>query len=267
MIIIGETINGTRNAVKQAILAGDQAYIERLALEQAEAGADYIDVNAGTNPDRETADMLWLLGIVQGIAEAPICIDSSSPNTLKAALGFVKQVPLVNSINADPARLESFLPLIKESGSPVIALALDESKGGMPKSTAERLENIDAIVLKTRAAGIPDSQLFVDPLIMAVSTDNAAGMEALACIRAIRERYPEAHITGGLSNISFGLPKRELINRTFLALAMSAGMDSAICNLANTPLIESLKATDMLLGRGRFCRSYTTAAKQGFIKK
>ena len=267
MVVIGEKINGTRKAVKEAILNGDRLYIERIALEQANAGADYLDVNAGTNPDRETSDMLWLLDIVQSVTDVPVCIDSSSPQTLKAALEHVKHLPMVNSINADPHRLESFLPVIKEKGCPVIALALDESKSGMPKNAEERLENISKIFIETRKAGIGDDLLYIDPLIMAVSTDNNACMETLSCIRAIRERYPQAHITGGLSNISFGLPKRELVNRTFLTMTMSAGMDSAVCDPANTALIESLKATDMLLGRDRFCRNYTVAAKRGFDKK
>jgi 5-methyltetrahydrofolate--homocysteine methyltransferase len=266
MVIIGEKINGTRKAVKEAILAGDRLYIERIAKEQAEAGADYLDVNAGTNPDRETNDMLWLLDIIQNVTDVPLCIDSSSPQTLKAALEQAKLLPMVNSINADPRRLESFVPIVGEKGCPVIALALDESRSGMPKTTEERLENIAKIFAKTREAGIADGHIYIDPLIMAVSTDNNACIEALSCIRMIRERYPQAHITGGLSNISFGLPKRELVNRTFLTLAMSAGMDSAVCDPANTALIESLKAADMLLGRDRFCRKYTVAAKQGFLK-
>jgi 5-methyltetrahydrofolate--homocysteine methyltransferase len=173
---------------------------------------------------------------------------------------------MVNSINADPRRLDSFLPLISDLGCPVVALSLDESKSGMPKDTAERLENIARVFTATRAAGITDDRLFVDPLIMSVSTDTSAGMEALECIRQIHALYPEAHITGGLSNISFGLPKRELVNRTFLSLAMAVGLDSAICDPGNIALIESLKATDMILGRDKFCRRYTTAAKDGFSK-
>ncbi|MGE4353584.1 MAG: dihydropteroate synthase [Oscillospiraceae bacterium] len=267
MVFIGEKINGTRKAIKEAILSRDQAYIEQTALEQANAGADYLDINAGTDPSREKDDMLWLLEIVQNVTDVPICIDSSSPETLKTALKHVSHQPMVNSINADPRRLDSFLPLISEIGCPVIALALDESKSGMPKNNEERLENVARIFEATRAADIPDSKLYVDPLIMSVSTDITAGQEVFACMRAIRERHPEAHITGGLSNISYGLPRRELVNRTFLTLAIAAGMDSAVCNPANTALIESLKATDMLLGRDRFCRKYTVAAKGGFVKK
>jgi len=267
MIFIGEKINGTRKVVKDAILAGDRAFIEKTAREQAEAGADYLDVNAGTSPDREAADMLWLIDIVQDVTELPICIDSSSPTTLKAAMERVKRTPLVNSVNADPARLDAFLPLIKSAGCSVIALALDESKTGMPKSVAERLENIAAVVKAASAQGIAQDKIFIDPLIMGIATDGKACVEALETIRALRSAYPEAHITGGLSNISFGLPNRELINRTFLTLAMEAGLDSAVVNPANSALIGSLKATEMLLGRDRFCRGYTKAAAAGFNKK
>ena len=268
MIAIGEKINGTRKGVQAAILARDEEAIRALALEQVNAGADYLDVNAGTGPDRELEDMKWLLAIVQDAApETPICIDSSSPATLAEALTLVKKTPLVNSINADPARLEAFIPLICQYDCPVIALALDESKSGMPKNNEERMENIARIFAATRAAGIADSRVYVDPLIMAVATDNKAGASVLECIRAIHELYPEAHITGGLSNISFGLPERAIVNRTFLTLAMFNGMDSAVCNPANRSLIEAMKATDMILGKDRFCRKYTMAAKNAFASK
>ncbi len=121
--------------------------------------------------------------------------------------------------------------------------------------------------MATRAAKIPDDKVFIDPLIMAIATDQKAGLIAFESIRTIREAYPEAHITGGLSNISFGLPNRALVNRTFLTLAVEAGMDSAVVNPENVALIESLKATELLLGRDRFCRKYTTAAKIDFSKK
>ncbi|MDR2957165.1 MAG: dihydropteroate synthase [Coriobacteriales bacterium] len=265
MIIIGELINGTRQAVKEAVLNRNQAFIADLAIRQSEAGSDYIDVNAGTSPDRETEDMLWLIDVVQAVSQLPVSIDSSNPATLKAALEHVQHIPMVNSVNADPERLAGFLPLISDRDCPLIALALDESKSGMPKDNTERLENIAKVFDATRAAGIADDRLYVDPLIMSVSTDTSAGIEVFECIRQIKQTYPQAHITGGLSNISFGLPNRELVNRTFLVLAIAAGLDSAICDPTNTALIESLKATDMLMGRDRFCRKYTTAAKAGFV--
>jgi 5-methyltetrahydrofolate--homocysteine methyltransferase len=267
MIFIGEKINGTRKIVQQAILDRNIAYITEAAKTQAEAGADYLDINAGTSPDRETADMLWLIDTVQAAVETPICIDSSSPKTLIAALERVNKTPLVNSVNADPARLNSFLPLIGKKNCAVIALAMDESKSGMPKDNGERRKNIETIFAATRKAGISDGSVFVDPLIMAVATDQSAGVQAFEMIRWIRESYAEAHITGGFSNISFGLPNRALVNRTFLSLAIAFGADAAVIDPASVTIIESLKATDMLLGKDRFCRKYTVAAKEGFVRK
>jgi 5-methyltetrahydrofolate--homocysteine methyltransferase len=267
MIFIGEKINGTRKIIQQAILEHNAAFISETAASQANAGADYLDINAGTSPERETDDMLWLIDTVQAVVDTPICIDSSSTKVLNAALSRVARTPLVNSINADPKRLLSFLPLIKDKGCSIIALAMDESKSGMPKNNDERRENIEKIFKATREYGIPDGNIFVDPLIMSIATDITAGTQALDIIRWIRETYPEAHITGGFSNISFGLPNRALVNRTFLTLAIAAGADSAVIDPASVTVIESLKATDMLLGNDKFCRKYTLAAKIGFSKK
>lgn len=264
MIIIGEKINGTRKAIGQAILFRDKDLIESVAVEQAEAGAGYIDINAGTAPDRETEDMLWLIETVEAVTDVPLCIDSSSPQTLIAALAKVKLTPMINSINADPKRLDSFLPIIQKSGSPVIALAMDESKSGMPKTLEERIANLDVIFEATRSAKIDDTLIFVDPLIMTISTDSTAAVACLDTIKAIHERYPKAHITGGLSNISFGLPERGLLNRTFLALAMMNGLDSAVINPNAEGIVATMKAVDALLNRDRFCRNYTKAAKNSF---
>lgn len=267
MIFIGEKINGTRKAIQQAILDRDEAHIRHAAISQTEAGADYLDINAGTAPDREASDMLWLIDVVQGAVDTPICIDSSSPQVLEAAMAKVIKPPIVNSINADPARLNSFIPIIKDSSCAVIALAMDESKSGMPKDNQERRQNISAIINATRNAGISDSSIFVDPLIMAISTDISAGRECLDIIAWVRDTYPDAHITGGFSNISFGLPNRALINRTFLTLAMAYGADAAVIDPTSVATIEAVKATEMLLGKDKFCRGYTKAFKNGFIAK
>jgi len=267
MIFIGEKINGTRKAIQEAIINRDVDFIKKTALDQANAGADYLDVNAGTDPSREKEDMLWLIDVVQSVTDTPICIDSSTPEVIKEAIHAVKAIPMINSINGDPKRLKSFIPFIKERDCNVIALAMDESQSGMPKTVDERMTVLKRIFKATRNAGITDSKVFIDPLIMAVATDQTAGLIAFESIRTIRKTYPEAHITGGLSNISFGLPNRALVNRTFLTLAVEAGMDSAVVNPENVPLIESLKATEMLLGRDRFCRKYTVAAKIDFTKK
>jgi 5-methyltetrahydrofolate--homocysteine methyltransferase len=145
----------------------------------------------------------------------------------------------------------------------VIAVALDES--GIPKSVEDRLNVVKRIFNATREAGISDEKMYVDPLIMTIATVTQAGLIALESMREIKRRYPRAHITCGLSNISFGLPRRSLINRTFLSLALEAGLDSAIVDPTNQELRESLLATELLLGRDHFCRNYTRASRSGQI--
>ncbi|HCX65232.1 MAG TPA: methyltetrahydrofolate--corrinoid methyltransferase [Eubacteriaceae bacterium] len=267
MIFIGEKINGTRKIIKEAVIQRNSDYIQSIAIEQANAGADYIDVNAGTDPDRETEDLLWLMETIQSVTDTPICIDSSTSSAIKEAIKVSDKTPMINSINGDPERLNDFLPFIKDKDCSVIALALDESKSGMPKTVEERLTVLESIFKATRSFGIDDEKIFIDPLIMAVSTDQSAGKTVLDCIEQIHASYPKAHITGGLSNISFGLPNRTLINRTFLSLAMAAGMDSAVVNPSNVALLETLHATELLLGKDKFCRNYTTAFKNEFSKK
>ncbi|MBF7097246.1 dihydropteroate synthase [Alkalibacter mobilis] len=267
MIFIGEKINGTRKKIKEAVIERNELYIMDIAKSQAESGADYLDINAGTDPDRETEDLIWLIETVQSVVDTPICIDSSTPSAIKAALEIVREIPMINSINADMERLDDFLPFIKEKNCEVIALALDESKSGMPKTIDERMQALEVIFKETHKKEIDDDKVFIDPLIMAVGTDQSAGNIAFDCIREIRSAYPDAHIAGGLSNISFGLPNRSLINRTFLTLARAFGMDSAVVNPSDVELIESLYATDLLLGKDRFCRKYTNAAKDSFSKK
>lgn len=263
MQIIGEKINGTRRLVNEAVLARDADFIRKLAKEQAEAGADLLDVNAGTTPDREPDDLAWLVGIVQESVDIGLCLDSSNPAALAEALKVVVKEPMINSISGEPERLSTILPIAASRPCMIIALAMDES--GLPKSVDDRLRVTEKVFDATRAAGVPDEKVYVDPLIMTVATDTQAALAALQSMREINGRYPQAHLTSGLSNISFGLPGRSAINRTFLTLALEAGLDSAIVDPTNRDLRESLLITEMLLGRDPFCRRYTKAFKAGLV--
>jgi 5-methyltetrahydrofolate corrinoid/iron sulfur protein methyltransferase len=265
MQIIGEKINGTRKRVNEAVTVRDGDFIRNLAREQVETGADLLDVNAGTTPDREPEDLVWLVNTIQSAVDTPLCLDSPNPVALKAALEGIKRQPMINSISGEAERLDHILPIVAEQQCMVIALALDGT--GIPKSVGDRLKAVKKAIAATRGAGVPDDKVYVDPLIMTVATDSLAGVEALKAIRAIRGEYPEVHITCGLSNISFGLPGRSQINRTFLSLAMEAGLDSAIVDPTNQELRESLLITEMLLGRDPFCRKYTKAFRSGIIGK
>lgn len=263
MQIIGEKINGTRTQVREAIIERDADLIRRLAFDQASAGADLLDVNAGTTPDREPDDLAWLIETVQGVVEVPLCLDSTNPIALTEALSHTKRVPMINSISGEEERLKNILPIVLQHGCAVVALALDES--GIPKSVDHRLRVVERVFEATRMAGLSDEKVYVDPLILTLATDTKAGLIALESMRSIKRQYPEAHITSGLSNISFGLPSRSLINRTFLTLALEAGLDSAIVDPMNQAFRETLLASELLLGHDPFCRRYTGAFRLGLI--
>jgi 5-methyltetrahydrofolate--homocysteine methyltransferase len=264
MLIIGEKINGTLKKTAAAIVARDAEYITNLAQKQVAAGADYIDVNAGTGGGDETEDLLWLIEVVQGAVDAPLCLDSANPVALKAGLEAVNQIPMVNSISGEASRLKGILPLVAEKGSPVIALLLDDN--GIPDDLAGRLEIGRKLMQSTQEAGIPDDLVYIDPLAMAVSTKTEGAVVAIESMKALREEFPEVKFSIGLSNISFGLPARTLVNQAFLAQLLAAGLDAAIINPMEQGLINMLYATEMILGRDRYCRKYTTAFRNEVVK-
>src|SRR5512143_2736477 len=226
MKIIGEKINGTRKRVAQAIAERDGEFIKDLARKQTEAGAAWLDVNAGTHPNQEPDDLIWLIENIQSVVETPLCLDSANPNALKAAIQAVNKTPMINSISEEPERLSGILPIVAEHGCPVIALAMDDKK--IPETSEKRFEVLIRIIKETRALGIPDSSLYFDPLAMTISTNTQSAVIAFETMHCARENFPEAHLTIGLSNISFGLPGRSFVNRYFLTLAIQAGLDSAI---------------------------------------
>ncbi len=264
MKLIGEKINGTRKAVGAAIAGRDADFIRALARKQVEAGAHWLDVNAGTLPDREPDDLVWLVRLVQEVVDVPLSLDSANPKALSAAMGEVKRTPLINSISGEPDRLSGVLPIVAQHGCEVIALAMDAK--GIPADVASRLAVVQALLETTRAAGVPDDRVYVDPLVMTIATNTDCGRIALDTIRAVHAEYPQAHISTGLSNISYGLPVRSLINRTFLTLAVAAGMDTAIVDPLDRELKAALLATDLVLGQDRYCRSYTRAYRAGLLE-
>ncbi len=261
--IIAEKINGTRKSVGAAVVARDAAFIEDLATRQAAAGATWIDVNAGTSPQREPEDMVWLINTVQGVTDLPLSIDTANPKALAAALATVNKVPLVNSISGEKARLEGVLPQAAAAGSPVVALALDDN--GIPGTTEQRMTVIRRLIDATRSAGIPDERVYVDPLVMTISTNVQSANIAIATMRAIKTEFPVVHMTQGLSNVSFGLPSRSLVNRTYLTLAVEAGLDCAILDPLDRELRATLLATELLLGKDRHCLAYTRAFRAGLL--
>jgi cobalamin-dependent methionine synthase I len=263
MKIIGEKINGTRKRVARAIAERDADYIRDLAVKQAAAGSTWLDVNAGTLPDREADDLIWLIDTIQPVVDIPLALDSANPQALTVAIEAVDKTPLINSISGEPERLEKILPLVAKYGCEVIALAMDEKK--VPETLEKRMVVIDKVLEHTRAAGVPDGNVYVDPLAMTIATMNNSAMIACDTIRAVREKYPEVHFTMGLSNISFGLPARKQINRGLLILAMQAGLDSAILDPLDQELQAAIVTAELLCGQDRHCLRYLKASRAGLF--
>lgn len=264
MEIIGEKINGTRKYVARAIAKRDGEYIRNLALKQTRAGATWLDVNAGTPPSQESADLIWLIENVQAAVDTPICLDSANPEALSKAIKVVKIIPMINSISGEPHRLKGILPIAAEHGCRVIALALNEKK--IPETTEKRTTVIHAIIKETRAVGIPDEHLYIDPLVMTLGTSISSALIFFETMKVIKASYPEVHFTAGLSNISFGLPSRSHINRAFVTLALKEGLDSAIVDPMDKEFMAAILAAELVLGKDKHCLNYTRAYRSGILK-
>lgn len=263
MQIIGEKINGTRKGVAKAISERDANAIRSLALRQAAAGSAWLDVNAGTHPRQEADDLIWLIENVQAVTDIPLCLDSANPEALQAAIQAVDKTPMINSISGEPDRLANILPIVAEHGCQVIALAMDDKQ--IPETAEKRLAVIQKIMTATHQAGVPDDHVYVDPLAMTIGTAIDSAVTAMDTIRAVKAAYPDVHLTIGLSNISFGLPARAQINRTFLTLAMQAGLDSAILDPLDNDLQAAILATELVLGRDKHCLNYVRASRAGLF--
>ncbi len=264
MIVIGEKINGTRKAVGAAIRQRDAEKIQQLARDQVQAGCAYLDVNAGTPPEREPDDMAWLVNTIQETVEVPLCLDSANPAALKAGLELVQKPPIINSVSGEKPRLEGVLPLALEYGTGLILLALDDTVG-IPKTSQGRLDIVHRLVDMAKEGGLKEDQLYVDPLVTAVSTGDKNALLTFEAIRMTRQAYPEAHITCGLSNISFGMPLRSLINQTFVAMCIQMGLDSAIIDPNDRDLMGVVTAAEMLMGLDKYCQKFNRAYRAGKI--
>lgn len=267
MEIIGEKINTSRKSVAQAVQERDAAFIQDLARSQAEAGATYLDVNSGLalEPEDEAADFAWLVPLIQEVVDLPLCIDSARVQPIETALRLHRGRAMINSISGDPAQMEAILPLARQYQCKVIALTSSKDKG-IPTTSAERLAIARDIAQEVEKYGIPLEDIYFDPLVLTLSTDQKNGLVFLETLRQIKEALPGAKTISGLSNISFGLPKRKLINKAFLVLALGAGMDAAIMDPTNMEMLAMLRATEALLGQDPYCVQYLKAFREGRLK-
>lgn len=263
MIIIGEKINGSIPSMGKAIREKDEVHIRDCAKRQAEAGAAYIDVCASVAEDIEVETLKWLIGLVQEVTDVPICIDSPSPHSCVAALPFCKKAGLVNSVSMEGEKIDVIFQVIANTKWECIALLCDDK--GIPHSAERRLEVFENIMKKAKEYNIDPSRLYIDPLVETLSSNESTLTMFAECTREIKKQYPNIHVTSGLSNISFGLPARKLINQAFMVLAMNAGMDSAIVDPTNRDLLGLIYAAKALLEQDEYCLEYISAFREGII--
>ncbi len=263
MIIIGEKLNGSVPSVKEAIKARNEQFIYDLAVRQAKAGAHYLDVCAGTNPEDEADTLVWMMDIVQDAVKVPLCIDSPNVRVIAKVFKNAKIPGIINSVSAEGEKCEVIFPLIEGTDWKVIALTCDNA--GIPADSEKRTEITRSIVEKALKHSISPDRIFVDPLVTALSTDNTSLLKFIETLRYVKEIYPTIKVTSGLSNISFGMPLRKIINQNFLALALYNGMDSAIMDPLNRDLRATILACEALLGRDRLCRKWFDAYRKKLI--
>jgi len=263
MIIVGEKINTSRKSIQDAVDRRDAEFIVKVAREQAEAGAHFIDVNAGTFLDRETECLCWLVETVQSSVDLPLCLDSPNPTALSEAIKHHKGDPMVNSISLERDRFESLLPVVSSHPCHVVALCMAETS--MPTTVEDRVQVSSELIGKLTDAGIPLERIYVDPLVQPVSVDTQMGNAALGAIHRIMQEFPGVNTICGLSNVSFGLPERHLLNRHFLALCMASGLSAAILDPTDTRLMTTLVTVELLLGRDEYCEHFIDAYQNSRI--
>ena len=257
MLIVGELINASRKAVGAAIEKKDEESIAKIARDQTEAGADFIDVNAGVFVGKEAEYLEWLVKTVQAAVDGPCCIDSPDPKAIEKALAAHNGVAMINSISLEKERYEALMPIIAGTDLKVVALCMSDE--GMPETTADRMRIADKLVNGLLQNHIPIENIYVDPLVQPVSTNNHFGVEFLNAIEQIVGTFEGVHTVCGLSNVSFGLPDRKFLNQTFMSMAIAKGLDGAIVNPMDKKMMANIIAAEALAGRDDYCMAYLKA--------
>ncbi|HHS96287.1 MAG TPA: pterin-binding protein [Chloroflexi bacterium] len=262
-VLIGERINPTgKKRLAAALAAGDLEIVRKEAVAQVEAGADVLDINVGAAGVDEVEILPRAVRAVMEVVDVPVCIDTANVDALRAALEVHRELapegkPLINSVNGEEARLEAVLPLVAEYGAAVIGLTMDDE--GIPSTPERRLAVARKIVERAEALGIPRADVVIDCLAMTVGADSNAARITLEAIRMVRDELG-VNQTLGASNVSFGLPDREMINQVFLGMVILAGVNCPIVDAAKVR--PAILAADLLLGRDAYGMRYIRAYRQ-----
>jgi 5-methyltetrahydrofolate--homocysteine methyltransferase len=259
-VIIGERINPTgRKKLAIEMAAWDFERVRADALAQVQAGAQMLDVNAGIPLADEPAILAEAIRVVQGLVDVPLCIDSSVMAALEAGLKTYQGKALVNSVTGEEERLEWVLPMVKEYGAAVIGISNDET--GISEDPDERFRIAKKIVERAESYGIPRQDVLIDPLAMPIGAMPNAGRSLFTIVRRVHQELGVNTICGA-SNVSFGLPDRQTLNATFLAMAIASGMNCAITNPLEENIRKTIMAADVLMGVDENCQNWLSAQRQ-----
>lgn len=259
MLIIGESINGTVPKVGEAILQRDADSLRALARVQVDCGAGMLDVNAGVAGGREAEDLVWAIETIQQEVDVPLMIDSADPSAIEAALPVYRhrERPIVNSISGETNKWERLLPVLSKSRPRVVALCIDDR--GVPKMVQGRIEIAERLFRGLVDSGIAPDDIYFDPLVLSVAVEPEQALVTLDTIRALRAAFPESHTICGVSNVSMGLPSRRLLNRTFLAMAIYAGLDTLFIDVRDQALMSAVYGGKVMVNQDAYCSGYITA--------
>jgi 5-methyltetrahydrofolate--homocysteine methyltransferase len=257
-VLIGERLNPTgKKKLTTALQAGDSGFVQKEAIAQVQAGADILDINVGVPGLDEVALLPQVLRVVMDVVDVPLCLDSRNPRALEAALKLCRGKPIINSVNGTARSMETILPIVKEFGTAIIGLTIDDE--GIPKEADRRVAIARKIIERAEALGIPREDIIIDPLAMTLGADPGAGLVVLETIRRIKAELG-VNMTLGASNVSFGLPDRNLLNSAFLAIAIATGVTCPIVDAAKAR--PAILAADLILSRDQHARRYITAYRQ-----
>jgi 5-methyltetrahydrofolate--homocysteine methyltransferase len=265
MLVIAERLNCTRKRIKAAVAEKNAALIQEEARRQADAGGDYIDVNSATGVDTEIGDMTWMIEQVRAVTDKPISVDTTSGKAMRLGLSLHGPgQPMLNSVTGEQSRLDLMMPLAAEFQTKLVALAMDDT--GMPETNDARFAAIEKILQAADKHGVKVENIHIDPLIRPISTNPTHAADCLAAVRRIKAEFGPLKTVGGLSNISFGLPKRNLLNRVFLAYMVEAGIDAGIIDPLEPGVMATILAANALMNRDEYCMNYIMAERAGKLE-
>jgi cobalamin-dependent methionine synthase I len=256
MIIVGERLNSSRRSVLEALSRKDEKYVIDQAKKQERAGASYIDLNTAALLDKEVQRLKWAIPLLQKELRIPISIDTPNPDAMEAGLKIHKGKALMNSLSGEAKRIKAFLPLIKEYKPRIIVLCLDDE--GLPETSDKELSIARKMVNLLDKEGVKHKNIFIDPLVRPIGVDQKAGELFLEALEKVKKNLPSVNTIAGVSNVSFGLPRRKSLNRAFLVLALQKGLDAAILDPLDNEILTAMQSSKALLGKDPSLKDYLT---------